>query len=221
MSKHNPHQTSQSRLTRIDHLVYATPDLARGASEIEALTGVRASPGGQHLAWGTHNCLLALRCRTPTSRSSLQIPLSPSRQECGLSVSTAYVTHGLSLGLLVVPVSKHFTRAVARRGVILGELFSGSRVLSDGANLAWQMTSPFSLLEGGLIPFFIDWGDSPHPAASASAGLSLIELRAEHPTPRVLAHTFEVLGVSIPIRQAPKASLVATIVGPKGQIELR
>src|SRR6185295_12719908 len=60
MSKHNPHQTSQSRLTRIDHLVYATPDLARGAGEIEALTGVRASPGGKHLAWATHNCLLAL-----------------------------------------------------------------------------------------------------------------------------------------------------------------
>ncbi|SRR5216684_454718 len=45
---------------QIDHLVYATPDLARGVSEIEALTGVRASVGGQHLGWGTRNCLAAL-----------------------------------------------------------------------------------------------------------------------------------------------------------------
>ncbi len=44
----------------IDHLVFATPDLAQGVDEIEALTGVRASIGGQHALWGTHNRLLAL-----------------------------------------------------------------------------------------------------------------------------------------------------------------
>ena len=220
MSKHYPHQTSHSRLTRIDHLVYATPDLARGASEIETLTGLRASPGGQHLAWATHNCLLALGpdiyleiiAPDPTQPKPPGVrPFGIDSLRHSLLVTWAAPSTGL----------EDFTRAVARRGVILGELFSGSRVLSDGSILAWQMTSPFSLLEGGLIPFFIDWGMSPHPAASASAGLSLIELRAEHPSPQVLAHTFEVLGVSIPIRQSPKASLVATIAGPRGQIELR
>jgi hypothetical protein len=220
MSKRNQHQTSESRLTRVDHLVYATPDLARGASEIEVLTGVRASPGGQHLAWATHNCLLALGAETYLEI----IAPDPSQPKPGgvrpfgidglrHSRLVTWAAHGSGL--------ERFTRAVAQRGVNLGEVFSGSRVCSDGSILAWQLTSPWALLEGGLIPFFIDWGVSRHPAASASAGLSLVELRAEHPMPRVLAHTFEVLGVSIPIRQAPKASLVATIAGPKGQIELR
>ena len=220
MSKQNPHQTSQSRITAVDHLVYATPDLALGVSEIEALTGMHASPGGQHLAWGTHNCLLALG-----PESYLEIiapdPSQPKRpgvrpfgiDSLGCARLVTWAARGAGL--------QHFTHVAARRGVNLGEVFSGSRVLSDGAILAWQMTSPFSLLEGGLIPFFIDWGDSPHPVASASAGLSLVELHAEHPSPQILAHTFEVLGVSIPIRQAPTASLVATIVGPKGKIELR
>lgn len=220
MSKYNLHQTSLSRLTQIDHLVYATPDLARGASEIEALTGVRASRGGQHLAWATHNCLLALGEKT-----YLEI-IAPDPSQPKPSGVRPFGIDGLRHSRLVTWAApsaglEDLTRAVARRGVILGELFSGSRVLSDGTILAWQMTSPFSLLEGGMIPFFIDWGVSPHPATSASAGLSLIELRAEHPSPQVLAHTFEVLGVSIPIQQAPKASLVATIAGPKGQIELR
>jgi len=219
MSKRNQQQTSQSPLERVDHLVYATLDLARGASEIEALTGVRASPGGQHLAWATHNCLLALGPET-----YIEI-IAPDPSQPKPPGARPFGIDGLRHSRLVTWAAcgaglEHFVRAVARRGVILGELFSGSRVLSNGAILAWQMTSPFSLLEGGLIPFFIDWGVSPHPAASASAGLSLVELRAEHPSPRVLAHTFEVLGVSIPIRQAPKASLVATILGPKGQIEL-
>lgn len=220
MSPHNINQASQSRLTRIDHLVYATPDLARGVSEIEALTGVRASPGGQHLAWGTHNCLLALG-----ADSYLEIIAPDPSQPKPLGVRP-FGIDSLRRSRLVTWAARgagleEFSRTVARRGVILGELFSGSRVLSDGDILAWQMTSPFSLLEGGLIPFFIDWGVSPHPAASASVGLSLVELRAEHPTPQVLAHTFEVLGVSLPIRQAPTASLVATIMSPKGQIELR
>lgn len=220
MSKHNQNQVSQSRLTPIDHLVYATPDLVRGVSEIEALTGVRASPGGKHLAWGTHNCLLALGADIYLEiiAPDPSQPKPPGVRPFGIDS-----LHRSRLVTWAVRVAglEHFTRAVAQRGVNLGEVFSGSRVTSDGSILAWQLTSPWTMLESGLIPFFIDWGVSPHPASSASAGLALVELRAEHPTPRVLTHTFEVLGVSIPIRQAPTASLVATIAGPKGQIELR
>jgi len=220
MSEHNPHQTSQSRLTRVDHLVYATPDLDRGCSEIEVVTGVHASPGGKHLAWATHNCLLALGADIYLEiiAPDPSQPNPPGVRPFGIddlrhSRLVSWAVRGGGL--------EDFTRAVAQRGVNLGEVFSGSRVHSDGSILAWELTSPWTMLEGGLIPFFIDWGVSPHPAASASAGLSLVELRAEHPSPRVLAHTFEVLGVSLPIRQAPQASLVATVVGPKGQIELR
>ena len=39
---------SAELLPRVDHLVYATPDLDSGVEEIEKLLGVRATPGGQH-----------------------------------------------------------------------------------------------------------------------------------------------------------------------------
>jgi hypothetical protein len=48
----------------IDHLIFATPDLEDGGTEIEARFGVRAAGGGQHLGQGTHNKLLALGPRT-------------------------------------------------------------------------------------------------------------------------------------------------------------
>src|SRR5262245_46770085 len=53
-------QSRGNLLAQIDHLVYATPDLALGVERIERLLGVRATPGGQHLGLGTRNALVAL-----------------------------------------------------------------------------------------------------------------------------------------------------------------
>ncbi len=51
---------SPQLLGRIDHLVYATPDLKLGIDKLEKLLGVHATPGGQHLGLGTRNALIAL-----------------------------------------------------------------------------------------------------------------------------------------------------------------
>jgi dipeptidyl aminopeptidase/acylaminoacyl peptidase len=51
---------SDELVSRVDHLVYITPDLNRGIEEIEKLLGVRATPGGQHIGYGTRNALIAL-----------------------------------------------------------------------------------------------------------------------------------------------------------------
>src|SRR5215217_7589729 len=51
-------------LPRIDHLVYAVPELDAGVAQIEGLLGARAVPGGRHAGRGTRNALLALGSRT-------------------------------------------------------------------------------------------------------------------------------------------------------------
>ena len=204
----------------IDHLVFATPDLAQGVDEIEALTGVRASAGGQHAAWGTHNRLLAL------GRDAYLEIIAPDPSQPQPTKPRPFGIDTLTHSRLVTWAARgshleQFARSAAERGVHLGEVFSGSRVRSDGAILSWQLTSPWLLLEGGLVPFFIDWGESPHPAASAAQGLSLVELRAEHPSPHVLSRTLMTLGLGLPVQRASVAALVATIQGPKGRIQLR
>ena len=53
-----------SKNLHIDHLVYATPDLAAAVADIEERFGVAPTPGGAHVGLGTFNALLGLGGRT-------------------------------------------------------------------------------------------------------------------------------------------------------------
>lgn len=207
-------------LSRVDHLVYATPDLNRGIEEIERLTGVRASAGGQHPGRGTRNALLALGPRTyleiiaPDPEQAA--PTSPRRFGLDSLTQSRLVGWGANDNDL-----EHLTEAAARHGVQLGQVISGSRQRPDGVVLSWRFTNPGTVLGDGIVPFFIDWGQSPHPAQTAAQGLTLINLRAEHPDPEHVRHVLRQLGLALPIKRGARPALVAVIRGPRGRVELR
>ena len=50
----------RSATAALDHLVLATPDISATAAWVEERTGIRASPGGQHVGKGTRNMLCSL-----------------------------------------------------------------------------------------------------------------------------------------------------------------
>jgi len=88
--------------------------------------------------------------------------------------------------------------------------------------LAWRTTNPGDASAGdGLMPFFIDWGASSHPSGSAASGATLVGLRAEHPEPDRVLTMLHAVGVELAVTRGAAATLIATIAGPKGQIELR
>jgi hypothetical protein len=95
----------------------------------------------------------------------------------------------------------------------------GQRTGATGTVLRWRLT--LNAMAGGLIPFLISWGDTEHPARSASHGLTLEAFHLEHPDPPSLALPLTALGADVEIRPAGTAALIADLSGPKGNMVLR
>ena len=202
----------------IDHVIYAHPNLDTAVAEIEERFGVRAAGGGQHPGRGTHNKVLGLGPRT-----YLEI-IAPDPTQPEPSESRPYGVEGTIRGQLVgwALACEDIERAVARglsKGFDPGGVIDGQRVSPTGALLRWRVTG--NAQAAGLVPFLIEWGQTPHPAVDAARGLALLSVHLEHPDPRSLATALAALGANVEVREASEPALVARIGGPQGEQELR
>lgn len=207
-------------LSRLDHLVYVTPDVAFTVDELGRSLGVAATPGGRHPAWGTMNALLSLG-----PMIYLEI-MGPDPEARGLRQPRPFGIDSLKRPRLATWVSRgerldEIVRTARRLGIDLGEVQSRSRQRPDGRVLTWVMTDLLMPREGGIIPYFIDWGKSPHPADGCAKGCTLLGLRAEHPHADRIMAVLRGLGLDLPITTSADISLVATLMTPRGRQELR
>ena len=169
--------TSRAPPTAIDHILYGTPDLALGMDRIERLLGVRPIPGGRHPQYGTRNALAAIgpACYLEVMAPDPDLPV-PER--------------GVLFGLPEL-AEPRLVSWVVRCGDIdrvaedagLGSVSAGRRERDDGSVVSWRLSDPYADRLGGVVPFLIDWGDTPHPAESAPPAGTLVRLRIEHPAP--------------------------------------
>src|SRR5262245_39452888 len=130
---------SVDTLKRVDHLVYATPDLEESVNNLEKRLGVRAAAGGQHPGRGTRNALLRLG-----ERSYVYI-FGPDPLQQWDDGSRWFGIDGLSTPRLVTWAANTTAlddeiRNAARNGLRLGAVTAGQRVRSDGVVLRWQFT---------------------------------------------------------------------------------
>jgi len=207
-------------LSRVDHLVYAAPDLDAAVDHLEALIGVRASPGGSHPRWGTRNALVSLGERTylEVIAPDPALPEPPEPRIFGIDDLQAPKLVTWAANAQDLPA---FAAEAGNRGIDLGEVTAGRRETPAGVTLSWMLSSPRAALGDGLVPFFIDWGETPHPAASAAAGVALVEMRAEHPDPTRIGHLLDAVGLDLPVTRGPEPALIAYIATVNGRAELR
>ena len=205
----------------LDHLLLGTANLADGVAWVAERLGVEAAFGGRHENLGTANHLLSLggdvylEIIGPDPEASPGIgPLPFGIGDLDDPRLVTWAARATDLGALVA-------RAAAA-GVSLGEVRPGSRRRPDGGELRWEITALTASLHDGLIPFFIDWGATPHPARSTPPGGRLTAFRAEHPNPAAVRSTLEALSLALEVEEGPAPALVATIRAPNGdEVELR
>ena len=205
---------------RLDHLVSATPDLDATVDQLERALGLRASAGGQHEGQGTRNALIALG---PDSYLEILGPdpsqPAPARPRW-FGIDTLNAPRLVAWAIHASNLSERIA-AANNAGVGLGPVRAGSRLRTDGVRLAWQYSDPRTIVADGIVPFLIDWGDSPHPAQTAAQGLELTELRAEHPDAARVQQLLDKLGVELAVSRGPAPALIATLQSKRGQLELR
>ncbi|NNE11335.1 MAG: VOC family protein [Ilumatobacter sp.] len=203
----------------IDHLVYVVPDVDAGVEQIEAATGVRAAAGGAHEGRGTHNALLAF---DDTTYLEIIGPDPGQPEPAGprpFGVTADSVPHLATFA--VHPVGDESLADVVGQlgptGVPFGEPEPMSRARPDGTLLSWQLALPTA--GGGVVPFAIDWGDTPNPAGSLPVLGRLHTLLVTHPDEAVRA---AIGGIDDRIRVTEgRASLMAVINTLEGQLTLR
>lgn len=205
---------------RVDHLIYATPDLQAGVDRIEAQLGVRATPGGSHPGRGTRNALVALG---PAAYIEI---IGPDPDQPKPAAGRPFRIDALAAPALVTWAMKgenleQLAADVKRHDVTLGPVIPGSRARPDGLVLKWRYTDPHTVVADGIVPFVIDWGSTPHPAQTAARGATLVALRAEHPDAARVEKMLRALGVEMPVAIGARPALIATIDSPRGRVELR
>ena len=206
---------------QVDHLVYAVPELNAGIAEVERLLGVRAAMGGKHTGRGTHNALLAL------GRTSYLEIIAPDPEQPGpatprpFGLDTPREPHLVTWAMMVGDIER---RAEASRGAGYdpGAVMGMSRALPDGGELRWRLTArPDALVEPvRLVPFLIQWEPGAHPAQTSPGGCTLMSLEGEHPHPAEVEAMLDALGVAMPVTEAGRQALIATIECPRGTVIL-
>jgi hypothetical protein len=202
---------------RIDHLVYAVPDLDGAVDDLEQRTGVRAGAGGRHTGLGTHNALLTLG---PTTYLELIAPDPSQPAPAGPRPFGVDDVGGPRLAGWAITVDD-IDAAIAdarRLGYDPGDPIAMQRTTPDGTTLHWQLT--LNAIAGGPLPFLIAWGDTPHPATTAPEGLRLVSFSVGAPDAGAVTATLHALGAELPVTPAPTVTLTAEITTPAGPLTL-
>lgn len=207
----------------LDHIVLATPNVQATVDEIADAIGVRAAVGGRFTEMGVYNHLLALQDDAyleiigpdPEAEGGGGMPfgLDPN------SDRGAHIPHWCCKATGVIDERAAAAKAA---GYDLGDVRPLGRDLPDGGRLDWHLTiGEWPPHLGGLVPFLIDWGDSPHPSTTAVSGATLASWHGEHPDLDAVRRAHEAMGISLELRQADTPALVMTLSGPNGSITYR
>jgi len=198
---------------RIDHFMYAVADLDDGVAWATKRFGTAPAAGGSHEGLGTRNALLSLGSTyleiiAPDPAQSVQNEMVERMKELRAGGLVTWAAGG---------------NLAAARNVLdeadipaIGPAETRRRT-ADGGLLVWDLLFPRG---GGYgLPFFIDWRDCPHPAATNPVGGRLASFRILTPDAGNVGPVLARLGLDVLVT-AGYPRLTVRIEGAKGIVEL-
>lgn len=204
--------------TSVDHLMWGAPDLAEGIAEISRLFGATPVSGGSHPGRGTRNALLGLA----DGRYLEVIAPDPGQpQSGGFATALADLSHP---ALVTWALRSTDLPGVARQLAAAGLETHGPvrvhRTRADGVELTWELLFARGHEFGTLMPFFIDWGATAHPADDLHPAGTLEAITVESPHAGALRRLLGNVDVPLVVREAAEPALHATIVTAHGDLVL-
>ncbi|PZF78470.1 hypothetical protein DK847_01235 [Aestuariivirga litoralis] len=203
---------------RIDHLVWYNADLDHGCRHFAAQMDAEPVYGGEHPGEGTANALLSLGPSTYLEilgRDTAQDQARLDPEVAGLRGHGLYhwAVGGVDLAELA--------QRAAAAGLAGGALVPGGRLKPDGKRLDWVCWGLSGHGFGSLVPFFIDWRESEHPARSAPRGGRIATFLIHTPEAERLRALFGTLGLEIPVLAAEEARVEVVLESEKGRMTLQ
>lgn len=202
---------------RLDHVIYAGRDLDALVASFAALTGVTPKRGGRHPGLGTHNALASLGDEVyfellavdPEQKSRLAGTLGGRIDALPAPRLFAYMLKSADL--------EGRQRVLERHG-IGSDLFDASRHTPDGGTLRWRLLVPRENRFGDLVPKFIDWLDTVHPAATSVRGCTFESFEIGHPESTALNALLAELGADAVAERASQPCLRLRLQTPRGRV---
>ena len=205
---------------KIDHIVYAVPNLEEAIGDLEKRLGIQPTFGGYHTTKGTKNALVNLGNECYLEILAIDEKNTNIKAPRWMGVDLAgppQITRWSLKSSQLVQDSQIIQGYHPEMGVIEG----GQRKMTDGRLLTWNMILPLAAPRVELMPFMTDWQRSDiHPARELPKTCKLEGLQFYHPSPESISGYFDQLGLEVNILKSEQVEIKIGITCPKGRIQL-
>lgn len=201
---------------KIDHLVLASTDLAELTKYFAGTTGVSPVAGGAHPAWGTHNALVSLG-----EAQYLEL-IAPQPGKTGSWARQFRNFHEPTLaGWCVRAANLARVADAAHAYGCRTRMMAGSRRTTDGIMLEWELLFLSHPELNPALPFFINWGDTLHPASTLEAEITLHSMEIATPGAEGLIELLAAISIEgVATTEQADTQLTAVLTGPQGTFSL-
>lgn len=194
---------------QLDHFIVAVPDVRAASRAVANGLGIEPAFGGAHPDHGTCNALLSLG----EGRYLELIGPDPTATAPGPLARRAASVDGAEVWGFAVALGdlEALARTAPSWGLQATAPFDGSRRTAQGEVLRWRLLGLSSPELGGLVPFAIDWLDTPHPSRTAPQGARLESWHVAHPQPSAVETLYRGLGLEVSVQFGLRPAIVAVV----------